>query len=108
MKWVVTLSFLLSFGALLQPALASAAGFSQDMRSTPLLTRVKCWNINPNVEGGGTNDSCTRPWAACLEQIERKFGPPENTGGRPQTNGSQPFYDKCDAVRRNCEEKYCR
>ena len=107
MKRVVTLSFLLSLGALSQPALASAAGFPQGMRSTPPLTLVKCWHVNPS-QGGGTNASCDRPWAACLEQVQRKFGPPKDTGGRPQTDGSQPFYDKCDAARRDCEEKYCK
>ncbi len=107
MKRAVTLSFLLSVGALSQSALASPAAFPQGMRGTPVLTLVadedKCW-----LQRGPSHDSCDRPWGTCLEQVQRKFGAPKFTGGRPQTDGSQPFYDKCDAARTTCEAKYCK
>jgi hypothetical protein len=106
-KRVVTLSLLLAFGALSQPALASAAGFPQGMRSTPLLTLVKCWHVPPRL-GGGVNEICETPFRACLQEVYRKFGLPKDTRGGPQTDGSQPFYDKCDAARSACEEPYCK
>jgi hypothetical protein len=105
--FIVIFSFLLpfSFDLWLHSHSASAAPMTQRFSDRSLIASVasNCW-----LTGGLPHGDCSGQWQSCLNTVKSKFGQPEDTGGRPQGNGSQPFYDVCDRARSQCEAKYCR